>query len=439
MKKPSFFLSSTIYDFKDLRSAIKYFLEEQGCTVFASEFNDFPKPLESNTYLACLETLKRSDYFILLIGNRVGGWFDEPNKISITQKEYREAYNLHLQGKLKIVAFIRSDMWNLQFNRKELAKYIESLSIDPSIKNNIIHHPSKTTNDPEFIFNFINEVRRASENNQAVKNGTPRPTGNWVHVFDTFRDVIDVIKTEVYTDLPIDQLVLRNLLHQELIELLRNSLVKFDKDHIYSPYLSVILFHQEHKLTINERNKQSIRISSKRWDNISTFALHLLVVKFDTLILQRVLESPAFLKFDLNCGAFKTEPVYNALYQLNEEIKKINSEYKEQILNVIFEHTPNLRPPNQDFVQIESKKLLSFLYLMDRWVNVILLTMAIINYLRDKPFVMPILRPPSPIPDINEQLAQETVTLDDVEKFINEEEEIIWILKKGSRPKDKTV
>lgn len=73
MKRPSFFISSTIYDFRDLRSAIKYYLEQQGCTVFASEYTNFPKQLEKNTYEACLETIVKADYFILLIGARVGG------------------------------------------------------------------------------------------------------------------------------------------------------------------------------------------------------------------------------------------------------------------------------------------------------------------------------------------------------------------------------
>ena len=47
MKPPTVFICSTIYDFQDLRSAIKYFLERQGCRVLASEFNDFAKPLDT--------------------------------------------------------------------------------------------------------------------------------------------------------------------------------------------------------------------------------------------------------------------------------------------------------------------------------------------------------------------------------------------------------
>ena len=92
VRRPSFFLSSTIYDFKDMRSALKYFLEQQGCSVLASEYNDFPKPLDIHSYEACLKALQKADYFVLFLGTRVGGWYDKAARISITQQEYREAY-----------------------------------------------------------------------------------------------------------------------------------------------------------------------------------------------------------------------------------------------------------------------------------------------------------------------------------------------------------
>jgi hypothetical protein len=44
MMPPTFFLSSTIYDFYDLRSAIKYCLEQKRWRFIASDFNDFPHP-----------------------------------------------------------------------------------------------------------------------------------------------------------------------------------------------------------------------------------------------------------------------------------------------------------------------------------------------------------------------------------------------------------
>jgi hypothetical protein len=127
MRPPTFFLSSTIYDFKDLRSAIKYYLEQQGCRVLASDFNDFPKPLDVHSYEACLKAIAEADYFVLLIGARVGGWFDEATQVSITQREYREAYRLHQEGRLKLLSFVRADVWRMRDDRKLLTKHLETL------------------------------------------------------------------------------------------------------------------------------------------------------------------------------------------------------------------------------------------------------------------------------------------------------------------------
>ncbi len=104
--RPTFSLSSTIYDFRDLRSAIKFSLEERGCRVLASEFNDFGGNLDGHSYEACLT----NDYFVLLIGGRVGGWYDPNARVSITQQEYRTAYALNQQRKLRMVTFVRSEV-----------------------------------------------------------------------------------------------------------------------------------------------------------------------------------------------------------------------------------------------------------------------------------------------------------------------------------------
>ena len=132
MKPPTFFLSSTIYDFRDLRSALKFYLEEQGCSVLASEYNDFMKPLDRHSYEACLQAINRADYYVLLIGTRVGGWFDPGQRVSITQQEYRHAYQLQKAGKLKIITFVRAEVWQAREDRKELASYLASLPYSDS-------------------------------------------------------------------------------------------------------------------------------------------------------------------------------------------------------------------------------------------------------------------------------------------------------------------
>ena len=49
MNQPTVFVSSTIYDFADMRSALKYWLGEMGFRAQLSEYNDFQKNLNNNS------------------------------------------------------------------------------------------------------------------------------------------------------------------------------------------------------------------------------------------------------------------------------------------------------------------------------------------------------------------------------------------------------
>lgn len=195
---PRVFISSTIYDFKDLRGSLKYYLEEAGFTVLSSEFNDFEKDLDANSYTACLDAIKTCNYFILLIGNRVGGYFDEANKISITQMEYRTAYDLAKAGHMRIIAFVRQDLWTIKEDRKALEHYLIQSNLLEMESNrgaakSLSLFPSKFANDAEFIFNFISEVSRTHEMKEAVQQKASYPVANWVHSFNTFSNIIETI------------------------------------------------------------------------------------------------------------------------------------------------------------------------------------------------------------------------------------------------------
>jgi hypothetical protein len=207
---------------------------------------------------------------------------------------------------------------------------------------------------------------------------------------------------------------------RELLEVLRTSLVKFKEGHVYSPFTTVELFHREHALTVESRDQMYTEINATRWDLLSTLSIHLLGRKYNTLILQRALESSAFLTFDASTGEYREEPVYEALWHLAAEIRSFNQANTAEVTSVVFAHTPRKRPPGQQSIPIETMKLLPFLHLLDRWINIIELSLAIVLYLRGNDFTMPRLRPPSPIPDMNQELERERVSLEDVEVFITE-------------------
>ena len=205
MNKPKVFVSSTIYDFKDLRSALKYWLTEKGYEVRMSECNDFKKDSTQNSYQACLDSIRECDYFILLIGSRAGGIYSQTPLITITQKEYQCANELAQQGIIKkLLVFVRKSVWDIREDRKSLQRYIENeLLKDEDLKDKeeqlklITKQHSSIIKDAGIIFNFINEVAKIDEMKRAVQSGEDYPQRNWINQFENFEDIISVLKIEL--------------------------------------------------------------------------------------------------------------------------------------------------------------------------------------------------------------------------------------------------
>ncbi len=417
MNRPSFFLSSTIYDFRDLRSSIKFFLEELGYLVLASEFNDFPKPLNEHNYTACLETLKKADYFILLIGNRVGGWYNQEEHISITRQEYRDAYKLHQQGKLKIITFVRRDVWQYREQRKDLSKFLKQSSVTEKEVAEILNLESKFATDAAAICDFIEEISRNTETSRAAKEKTQFPTANWVHTFETFRDISDVIRAETTSGITVEKLAFKRLLCRELTEILKSSLLKFDKNKVYSPLKSINTFRKTHTFNFNLRNHNMTEVVAERWDTLSILARYLIRPNIQAQVLDRAIESPFFLIFNSKLNQFEEEPVYKAICQLRMEIRILSWVNTSEVLGIVFEY-PTGR--NIGKFHMDTMKLLQLLHLMERWVNIIQLAAAILKHLEGSIFKMPFVFSGSPVEGMNEELEKEQVTDLDISKFLNE-------------------
>jgi hypothetical protein len=202
VSQPKIFISSTIYDFRDLRSALKYWLEQMGYEVLLSEFNDFTKPLDQNSYNACLKTVANSDYYILFIGSRVGGFYNKSDKVSITRMEYRAAYKSLKSNGTKVVIFVREDLWAVKQDRKALEdflknEYVKQKELSAIEIQKISNYSSDIVNDAEAIFDFIDEVSRAEEMKKAVEVNGELPIGNWIHKYSSFQDVIDVLNGDI--------------------------------------------------------------------------------------------------------------------------------------------------------------------------------------------------------------------------------------------------
>lgn len=416
MKPPTFFLSSTIYDFKDLRSAIKYYLEKQGCRVLASDFNDFPHPPDKHSYEACLSAIAQADYFVLLIGARVGGWFDEPNQVSITRQEYREAYKRHLEGKLKILSFVRADVWRMKDDRKALFKHIETLDLDPGAKAQVMLAPAKAATNAEFVVRFLEEVGKNRETAAATKGHGPLPTGNWIHQFENFSDVIEQLQVQAFAGRPVEEAAMRRLLGQELREMLRKCLLGGPKKNkAFTPEVAVYKFYAALPEPFTLKQTDETIVPTEEYRTLLSFWTHVMMTKFFTQILPESVRSSAFLDYNPAAGRMVEQPVYAALLKLLVETENFKLKDTPDIPKLFLEGYPAGKQPKQ--MKVLSIKLLMVLHSIDRWINITRLCKAIVNHLDGKPFVMPPLRPQSPAYQDGE-LDKEYATPSQLEEYL---------------------
>lgn len=414
--KPTFFISSTIYDFADLRSAIKYYLEQQGCVVLASEFNDFGQPLDEHSYGACLKQIQVADYFVLLIGSRIGGWYDKGDRISITRQEFRAAYELHAQGQLKIITFVRADVWTVKEDRKVLVKYLEKLDLNDAAKQQISNAPSKAVEDAQFIIDFLEEVGRNKETAEAAKSGEPPPSGNWIYSFSKFEDVISVLQSQVFAGLAKVHAANRRILRNELLRMLTSILSKSKEGKTCFPEYRIDELAKKYPIQGDDIGK---KISIERHDLEMLFMIMVdQSRKISTLqVIERVLATDTFLEYDDESGNLREHPIYDALISLQSEVFDRNNFDRKLISEIGLALQAH---PKVQKIAIPALQLLPIQGLFDRSVNIVRICKAILLHFDGNQYVAPKLRHRSPITDQKQQLDHERVAIADVENFINQ-------------------
>jgi hypothetical protein len=181
-RTPVVFVSSTIYDLRDVRNALRFWLKSAGCDVSMSEFNDMDRPPDANAFNACFESVRNSDFYILLVGERMGADYSvapDGTKVSVTQQEYRVAYESFLTtGRPIIVNLARSEV------KQSIEAWIRAGRPDPVPYGGLAPR----------IEAFLGEIGRSDESDTAVQGLGPYPLANWISGFSTFEDIIDAIK-----------------------------------------------------------------------------------------------------------------------------------------------------------------------------------------------------------------------------------------------------
>lgn len=163
--QPTIFISSIISEFYDLRGSLKYFLGKSGFRVLMSEEPDFGADCGIDSVDNCKNQIEKSDYYLLLIGDKPGTDFEIDGKqTTVTFEEFRHYIKLVQNGKqLNFIAFVRQQTWT-NYTNNDLSK---------------IHLLQK---------NLINELL----NNTLFEN---QKIGRWRYTFEKFSDIITTLET----------------------------------------------------------------------------------------------------------------------------------------------------------------------------------------------------------------------------------------------------
>jgi hypothetical protein len=424
LSKPKVFVSSTIYDFRDLRSALKLWLEEYGYEVLLSEFNDFPQLPDRNLYESCLKAIDQSDYFLLFIGSRVGTWYNQDQQLSITRIEYRHAYEQFKQGKLKILVFVRKEIWDIHQDRKELKRFLENeaaLQTELSLedKNKIVSHPSKFLNDSNFIIDFLQEVTRIEEMNEASKRAVGFPSGNWIYQFASFRDIIDAFRTVLNLSGNLRQKALCSNLKHEIKSILA-ELLQPDGT-VVQPVTSWSIFARE-CFQGNWDDKSSYKGDYLVWLGMFLLTKGNVGKRLKVTALREAISSGEFLDFDKASGMHTVGPLQGALIDLDthiEQLRNIDNSHVFDTANMLLSNDQIKNNRGKEFVMPNEKLVMAFA-IHDLIENVITLCRAIYFALEgnESHSGNVKLHPSSPIKDESEKIRREKVSFDSVQNWL---------------------
>ena len=171
---PRVFISSTVYDLKDVRGAVTHYLKSSyDLQVYASENRDFPIKARLHSYDTCLARLRECNLVILLIDRRYNSDPTAPDGVSITQREFRAAV---AEG-VPVFTFVRRKTWDERKDFKDFKKTLgaseRTLSSDAAAFKEFNNGYDRYAESYR-IYRFIDEVTQDSSSNW-ITSSTQRP------------------------------------------------------------------------------------------------------------------------------------------------------------------------------------------------------------------------------------------------------------------------
>ena len=388
MSKPKIFISSTIYDFYDLRSALKLWLDEMGFEPQLSEYNDFYKDSSIFSYDSCLKVISKCEYFVLLIGSRVGGSYPGED-ISITRKEYRVAYELFKKGDIKkIFVFVRSNIWDVREDRKGLKKCLEYCEIKDrdgkEISKDLIEkHNSNIVKNAEHIFSFLDEISKKDLINKGEK-----PLMNWINTFDGFDDIINDLKSELLINTDLNQKLTEQLVKEAILYNMKylSDVIDVKVIYFHNCFSGIRYLLKEYRDAFLNKQLQTLLLNENDINSLSIFVMFFRfgINELDTYVFENAISSGVFLEYSSEDGIYINTDINRALIQLISEIKKLkDSEIKinNEIQNMLLIECRSVLLHKSDNRSFDYNELTLFNSAYEKMYNIYELSKYIIEYI----------------------------------------------------------
>lgn len=195
MPAPRIFISSTCFDLEEVRVNLRKFIEDFGYEPIMSEFGDIFYEFNSHVQDSCIQAIKNSDIYILIIGDYYGSKYHSTQKEvpeSVTLMEFKKAID---EAKLKYIFINKFVEYDYQNYRKYLEKkykdFFENNDISVAnvedekdkIKKEVDLNYPFPKESYKYIFAFLDEINELKK-------------GNAYHKFENSIDIKDNLKKQ---------------------------------------------------------------------------------------------------------------------------------------------------------------------------------------------------------------------------------------------------
>jgi len=321
---PHVFISSTVTEFRDLRSAIAYTLRTQGFNVYLSEAADFDVKGDRSAFEECFTNIRNSDFYILIIGNTRGSLFEEG--VSITRQEYRVARETFLtQERPRLFLYLRE-------------------TTEVALSGNKQDRVKAGIDDAAHLTSFINEVKSPGI------EGAP----NYLIRFRDFEDLMTSLAGSMNLGRNLSEKLIRHSLLSELLSNLTHMVggtytVPFPT-HWYMRKVreGISMTPNDIDRNINITDEQSISLGMSLMSRLEGASLQ-------TRCIEDAIDKGVFLSFNPATSVLEETPIHKLLHQIITDINSLRrrdipttaGNWSDNIMKAIYEfrhkHIPSLQ------------------------------------------------------------------------------------------------